>query len=167
MINTFFDKIKQEKIIDILVCGLVDIENGIAEFIPMTDDIYFEFETKIIKFESVEQYSKLKIKYVNTLTYRFEDEDMYLANSSISKVVLTNILADILINSVEIYGGEQIDNELICYGASFHLSTGQELFIDPGFSDGIGIGGEHQKNVWFNNYPNSKSYTVPKSIIKL
>ena len=121
----------------------------------------------MIKFESIEQYSKLKIKYVNTLSYKFEDEDMYLANSSISKLVLTNVLADILVKSIGIYGSEQIDNELICDAVSFHLNTGQELFIDPGFTDGIGIGGEHQRDVWFKNYPNTDSYTVPKSLIKL
>ena len=167
MENKFFNKIKQEKILDVYVCGLVDIENGIAEFIPMTDDIYFKFDTTIIRFESVEQYSKLKIQYVNQFTYKFEDEDMYPANSSIGKIVLTNIMADMMVKSIEIYGAEQTDNELICHAASFLLNTGQEIFIDPGFCDGIGVGGQHQKDTWLRNYPNTDSYTVPKLTVEL
>lgn len=167
MKSIFFDAIKQENISDILLCGVVDIEDGIAEFIPIMEYMYFKFDTKIIKFESVEQYSKLKIEYVNKLTYKFEDEDMYPANSSIGEIVLTDTMAKNTVRLVEIYGGEQIDNELICYAVSFHLYSEQEIFIDPSFHYGIGIGGEHQKNAWFNNYPNSESYTVPKSIIEL
>ena len=167
MKSYFFEEIKQEKILDILVCGLVDIEDGIAEFIPIMEYLYFKFETKTIEFESIEQYSKLKIEYMNQLAYKFEDEDMYPAYSSISELVLTDTMAKNTVKSIEIYGGEQIDNELICYAVSFHLNSGQEIFIDPSFYYGIGIGGKHQKDTWFNNYPNTDSYTVPKSTIEL
>ena len=168
MKHTFFDKIKQENISDILLSGVVDIENGIAEFTPMLTYMIFEFDTKIIKFESIEQSSKLKIEYVDSIIYDFEvEEDMYPAKSSINEIVMTDTMAENTVKFVEIYGGVSQDNEMICDSICFKLSCGQELFLDPTYFFGINIGGNEQKKAWLNNYPNTESNTINKIIIEL
>ena len=168
MKDTFFDKIKQENISDILLSGVVDIENGIAEFTPMLTYMFFEFDTKIIKFESIEQSSKLKIEYVNSITYDFEvEEDMYPAKSSINEIVMTDTMAENIVKSVEIYGGVSRNNELICDAVCFKLNCGQQLFLDPTYFFGINIGGNEQKKAWFNNYPNTESNTINKVMVEL
>ena len=166
--NSFFDKISGENILDILSTGVVDIEDGIADFIPMANYIFFEFETKIIRFELIEESLELKLNYANLITYDFEvEEDMYPAKSSISNLILTSTLADNTVKSIEVYDGKQIENEISCCAISFLLCSGQELFLDPASCFGLNIGGKEQKDLWLNNYPNTESYTVPKSIIKL
>ena len=166
--NSFFNKISEENISDILSTGIVDIEEGIAEFIPMANYIFIEFMTKIIKFELVEESLKLKLNYVDSITYDFEvEEDMYPAKSSISNFILTSTLADNTVKLIEVYDGKQTENEISCCAISFLLSSGQELFLDPASCFGLNIGGMEQKDLWLNNYPNTESYTVPKSIIKL
>lgn len=168
MKDTFFDKIKQENISDILLSGVVDIENGIAEFTPMLTYMFFEFDTKIIKFESIEQFSKLKIKYVDRITYDFEiEEDMYPAKSSINEIVMTDTMAENTVKSVEIYGGVSRNNELICDAVCFKLNCVQELFLDPTYFFGINIGGNEQKKAWLNNYPNTESNTINKVMVEL
>lgn len=168
MKDTFFDKIKQENISDILLSGVVDIENGIAEFTPMLTYMFFEFDTKIIKFESIEQSSKLKIEYVDSITYDFEvEEDMYPAKSSINEIVMTDTMAENTVKSVEIYGGVSRNNELICDAVCFKLNCGQQLFLDPTYFFGINIGGNEQKKAWLNNYPNTESNTINKVMVEL
>lgn len=169
MKHTFFDLIKQENISDILLSGVVDIENGIAEFTPMLTYIFFEFDTKIIKFESIEQYSKLKIEYVDSVTYDFEiEEDMYPAKSSIIEIVMTDTMADNSTNSIEIYGDCSENNKvLICDAICLKLNCGQELFLDPTYFFGINIGGMEQKKAWLNNYPNTESNILNKLLIEL
>ena len=167
-INTFFSKIEQENISNISLVGMMYIEDGIAEFLPWMYYVFFEFNTQIIKFELIEASLKLKIKYVNSLTYDFEvEEDMHPAKSSISHLILISTLADNVVKSIEIYGDEWIDGELICDAICFNLSSGQELFLDPISYFGMNIGSKKQKNFWLNDFPNTDSYTVPKSIIEL
>lgn len=166
--NTFFDKIKQQDISDILLCGLMDIEEGIAEFIPMMNYVFFKLDTQILKFELIEKSLKIKIKYVDSLTYDFDiEEDMYPARSSISDIVLISTLAENTIKSIEVYDGEYLENELLCSAISFHLGSGQELFLDPVSYFGINIGSKEQKEFWLSDFPNTDSYTVPKSLIQL
>ncbi|MGF1487523.1 MAG: hypothetical protein ACFBSE_10580 [Prochloraceae cyanobacterium] len=169
MKHIFFDVIKQENISDILLSGVVDIENGIAEFTPMLTYMFFQFDTKIIKFESIEQYSKLKIEYIDSVTYDFEiEEDMYPAKSSIIEIIMTDTMADNSINSIEIYGYFSENNKvLICDAICFKLNCGQELFLDPTYFFGINVGSNEQKKAWLNNYPNTKSNTIKKTLIEL
>lgn len=169
-VRSFFKKIERENLVDIFLCGVVDFENSLAEFTPILTYIFFVFETEIIKFESIEQHSKLKIKYVDAVTCEFDfelEEDMYPARTSISEIVLTDTLAENTVNYIQIYGESIINNELICYAISFKLNCGQEIFLDPSYIFGINIGGQEQKNAWFNNYPNSEERKIPMTEIKL
>ena len=166
--NIFFSKINQENIVDIYLVGMMYLDDGIAEFLPWMDYVYLEFDTKIIRFKFIEDSLKLKIEYVESAIYDFEvEEDMYPAKSSIGNIILISTLADNRVRSIEIYGDEWIDGELICDAICFNLGSGQELFLDPISFLGINIGSKEQKDLWLKNDPNTDSYTVPKSIIEL
>ena len=65
MINYFFKKLAQQSIIDLLQIGVVEIEDGVAEMTTMHIYLFIEFEEYILKLESINQYSKLKIKLVD------------------------------------------------------------------------------------------------------
>ena len=168
MYNIFFGKIKQQSVLDIYLLGMMYVDEGIAEFLPWMDYVFLEFDTRIIRFKFINDSLKLKLEYVESATYDFEiEEDMYPAKSSISNLILISTLADNVVGSVEIYGDEWIDNELMCDAICFNLDSGQELFLDPISFSGINIGSKEQKDLWLKNDPNTNSYTVPKLLIEL
>ena len=165
---TFLSKIKQQSILDIYLIGMMYLDDGIAEFLPWMDYVFLEFDTEIIRFKFIEESLKLRIEYVKSAVYDFEiEEDMYPAKSSISNLILISTLADNTVKSIEIYGDEWVDGELICDAICFNLNSGQELFLDPISFLGINIGSKEQKDLWLKNDPNTDSYTVPKSLIEL
>lgn len=131
--------------------GFVDIEDGIAQFYHDLRFIYFEINSKYIEFESINQFSKLKIKVVDSVEHNFEiDEDMLKAKSSVSEIILNDTMAN----------GNDIDNiifynleadELICDAIEIELVNGQVIFLDPSYLFGINIGGKEQKQIWKSN----------------
>lgn len=144
--------VKDNNIEDIYLTGFIDVENGIAQFYQDLRFIYFEINSKYVEFESINQFSKLRIKIVDSIAYDFEiDEDMMIAKSSISQIILNDTMAegnhivDIIFYNLE----EQ--EELICDALEIELANGQVIFLDPSFYFGINIGGKEQKQMWKNN----------------
>lgn len=89
MRNKIQNLLKEKVITDIISVGFVDIENNIAQFYSNPQWLYFEFDDYYIKFESIEQFSKLKIQFSDSINYSYEiDEDMVKAKSSIIDLVL-------------------------------------------------------------------------------
>lgn len=85
MIENLKKLVKGNRIEDILLTGFVDIEDGTAQFCPDYRFIFFEINSKYIEFESIHQFSKLRIKIIDAISYDFEiDEDWIKANSSVS-----------------------------------------------------------------------------------
>ena len=168
MKNHFFSPLKNNTIVDILQVGLIDIEDGIAEFIPVHTYLFIEFEKGMLKLQSIEQYSKLRLQYVDALQFEFDiDEDMIPAKMSVAELVLTDTMAANSIKCVDIYGARETADDLICDALSFHLTCGQEVFFDPTYIFGINIGGERQKMAWLNNFPNSPSNKIQKQSVNM
>lgn len=145
----------------IYVKGFIDIENNIGEFYSDMNYLYFEVgKNLLIEFKVIKQYSKLKVSLVNEITYEYEiDEGMIYAKTSLGKIILADTLMINDIDIIKFYNIESADIEfIICDAVEFQLGTGQIIFIDPLFYDGIGIGEISQKEVWVNN--NTKDYKV-------
>lgn len=149
---------KGHNIEDIYLPGFVDVEDGIAQFCHDLRFVYFEINSKYIKFESINQFSKIKLKIVDSIEYDFEiDEDMIRAKSSVSEIVLNDTMAN----------GNDIDNiifynlegqeEIICDAVEIKLVNGQVIFLDPSYYFGINIGGKEQKQLWKINYKENEN----------
>ena len=106
--------------------------------------------------ESVEQYSRIKMKITDEISYDYEiDEDMTRARSSVSEIILNdtmsegNIMEQIIFYNLD---EQQNKDELICDAIEITLVNGQTLFLDPSYYFGINIGGNRQKELWKLNY---------------
>ncbi|WP_129599961.1 hypothetical protein [Anaerophilus nitritogenes] len=157
MINTFKKVVRNNDIDNIYLTGFVDIEDGIAQFYPDLRFIYFEINSKFIEFESINQYSKLRIKVVNSVNHNFEiDEDMMKGKSSVSEIILTQDGAiGNCIDIIKFYNLEEKEEELICDAIEIKLKNEQVIFLDPSFYFGINIGGNEQKEIWKLNLDNN------------
>ncbi|MGZ7442374.1 hypothetical protein [Paenibacillus sp. TH7-28] len=154
MLEKLINVFKGNSIQDIYLLGFVDIEDGRADFCPDMRYYYFEVGEKYIEFESIDQYSKLSVKIVDSIRYQFEiDEDMFPCKTSVSQIILTdsmsvkNTVKSIVINGLDLKDKEQI----ICDSLQLNLNNGQELFFDPSFYFGINIGGAEQRKFWIEN----------------
>jgi hypothetical protein len=147
--------IENNNITDIYLTGFVDTEDGVVEFFSDARFIYFEFANEFIEFESVNQFSRLRIKIVQSVRHEFEiDEDMKPGKASIGVVILTDIMAiDNKVKSICFYNLQESENELNCDALYLKLLNGQEIFLDPTFYFGINIGGNEQKKFWIENLP--------------
>ncbi len=157
MINNLKKVVKNNDIEDVYLTGFVDIEDGIAQFYPDLRFIYFEINSKFIEFESINQYSRLRIKIVNAVNHNFEiDEDMMKGKSSVSEIILTQDGAiGNCIDIIKLYNLEEKEEALICDAIEIKLKNEQVIFLDPSFYFGINIGGDEQKKIWKLNLDNN------------
>ena len=153
MIKKLIKLVKNNDIENIFLTGFVDIEDGIAQFYPDLRFIYFEINSKFIEFESINQYSKLRIKLEDLVNHNFEiDEDMMKGKSSVSEIILNQDGAiDNCIDNIKFYNLEEKEEELICDAIEIKLKNEQVIFLDPSFYFGINIGGCDQKKIWKEN----------------
>ena len=166
MIEYLKSVVKDKDIENIYLTGFVDIEDGMAQFYPDLRFVYFEINSKYIMFESINQFSKLKIKIVNSVEHNFEiDEDMMKAKSSISEIVLNDTMANGNdIDNIILYNLENM-KELICDAIEIKLVNGQVLFLDPTYYFGINIGGKEQKEIWKSNL--NENQNIIETYIKI
>lgn len=138
-----------KEITDIYTVGFVDVEKGQAEYYPDLRWVYFEFEDVYVEFESIKQYSRLKMQKVDEVRYLFEtDEDMMRARSSIRDIVLVDsFLVGNEVKRVELKGGGEEE----CCAAKIILENEHFIFLDPSFLHGIGMGGREQEDMWEEN----------------
>lgn len=136
-----------KQLTDIYTVGFIYLEEKQIEFTPDLKWIYFEFEDILLEFESIDQYSRLRMEKVLEVRYRFEcDEDMIKVKSSIIEFVLvSSMLANNIVKDIELKGG----TEKNCSAAKIILENGQIIFVDPSFPYGIGVGGREQEKYWY------------------
>ncbi len=141
---------------DVYLSGFVDIENGTAEFYPDMRYLYFLLGDKYIEFQSVEQSSRMKIMITDSVMHKFEiDEEMMPAKASVNETILVDTLADNSVKEMFLYNIMSISETfIVCDAVQMNLNSGQQIFLDPTFYYGVGIGGVEQKEWWKNNLSN-------------
>lgn len=160
----YLKKILKNNIIeDIYLIGFVDIENGIAQFYHDLRFVYFEINSQYIEFECINNFSKLKIKIVDSIKQNYEiDDDMIRAKSSINEIILSDTMANGNdIDNIIFYNIEEKD-DIICDALQIELVNGQVIFLDPTYYFGINIGGIEQKQAWYDNIDNNKKICETK-----
>ncbi|MGO4543008.1 hypothetical protein [Paenibacillus sp. 2TAB19] len=159
MLQNILNIIKGKSIEDINLTGFIYLEdNGIYEFTPMLRFVYVRFESEYLEFESINQYSRLKIAVVPTIRHNFElVEDFLPAVSSINDLVLISASSlTNIVSSITIYNLEETDTEITCDSILIRLRNKQVLFFDPTFISGINIGGIEQYEFWRLNNDEEK-----------
>lgn len=155
-------------ITDIISTGIVSIENGLAEFLPDLRILHFEIADKFVVFESIKQFSEIRISVSEKLRYYdVDDEDMLKSHMSIANIVLWDIY-DRGNKTAEIYLYDQRsedNNSIICDAVKINLLNGQTIFLDPKYYFGINIGGSDQEKRWFDNLDKDERKNVRIKII--
>ncbi|WP_061236042.1 hypothetical protein [Leptospira weilii] len=156
---------------DIKTWGLFDLADGIGEFIPQFKFLYLCTSSGIIAFESIEQYSKLKISCHEKIQLPLElefikrEEDLILTILSISELILVNPMADNLVDKMEIFNYVQLQDEIHCDSLNVILKNKQNIFLDPTFLQGIKIGGIEQYKFWIENIVEHMKRSIPEKTI--
>lgn len=132
-----------KKLTDIYTVGFMYLWEEPREYSPDLRWLYFEFGDTLIEFESIEQYSRIKIEEVADVRYLFEtDEDMIKLKSSVKEIVLvSSIRSNNVVKSIELKDGTEEN----CDAVKIMLENGQVIFLDPAFPYGIGMGGTQQE----------------------
>ena len=133
---------------DIILSGVVDLNSVPADFIPLLDRVYLEVGQQLVELSRDEQTLQLDISFVDEdhLDCEMEDTQRF-CRSSIGRYVLTDPLADNRIAFINMYAGPNDSVEAL----EFNLVSGQMLFFDPSFVDGVNFGGVEQKATWLDN----------------
>lgn len=152
---------KHKQILDIISVGAVSTDERIVDYYPDLRILYIKLNDGYIMFLSIEQYSKMQVKFVDKLEYEYEiEESMSYARSSILDIVLIGRdMEGNRINNILYYEKEENVNNsdaIYCKACEIVLENGQIIFLDPGFLCGISIGGVEKKKYYLscnsNNY---------------
>ncbi|WP_433943148.1 hypothetical protein [Paenibacillus sp. SN-8-1] len=153
MLKEITEVMRKSCLNEIYLTGFVDFEeNQLSEFVANTDYLIFEFGEQLIKFQSIEQYSKLSIAKVDTIKIDIDLEDVIPAKSRISGVIFNNPMLENKIAMIELFNIDVNNCELICDAVKLILTNRQEIFLDPSIL-GINIGGSGVEELWRNNLP--------------
>ncbi len=146
---------KIENVKDFLSVGYIEEFKSMKRYQADLRFLYLELSSKLIEFESIEQYSKLRIKLVSEINFSFEiDEDDSFCTSRLGDIILVSTdFEDNKIEKIIFYGLEMSSEELICDAIELTIHC-QKIFLDPSFLHGIGVGGNEQELFWKRNFEN-------------
>jgi len=150
------------KIEDIYVFGYSDNDNGILKFNSDLRLIYFVMDSFYIRFESIENYSRLEVSIQKKLAYPFEYElesELTMTISSLKDLLLLDSMSNSNKISKLTFFNPDDDNCLICDALEITLMNNQLIFFDPSYYFGISVGGLEQKKCWTKNIENIKKIT--------
>lgn len=164
MIAEIKNVISCNKLEDIILSGITSIEDGIAEFLPITKYIYLEFGETILEIQSSEQYSKIQIRIVSSVINEPEFEDVLPSYCSIANIVLLNPIERQKVKFISFTNLVEGDTFVECDVFELALNNGQIMFFDPTFF-GNNIGGEEQKEFWIATRKEEVEYTVTEFIL--
>lgn len=172
MNTQFFDRIKDAPITDILQLGCIDkTAVALSEVTIFHERIYIVFGDVLLKLESVNQYSELKLQFVDQIKVDFDFElldNTLLVTISVTELLLDDTLHNNAIAAIDVYQKEDsFEKKQLCAAIGFHLAGGQYLFFDPTFDFGINVGGRRKRELWQENYPNTETDKIPYNKIVL
>lgn len=149
MLNELEKAIKGIRVEDFILVGFFSDDEELPRFHPDLRFVYTELNKGYIKFQSIQQFSKLSIELVDTIELKFESDDYAKGILPMGDFILTtSLLTDNKIEEITFFNLKIEKNKLLCDAFEMHLSTKQILFFDPSFIFGIKIGGIEQKHYW-------------------
>ncbi|MBL1230959.1 hypothetical protein IW492_17165 [Enterococcus sp. BWB1-3] len=157
MLKKLKEKLHNNIIRDIYVTGyLYEDEEGINEFSPTMDYVYFKFDDCFIEIHTLNQEIKFELKVVHLIDYNYEiDEDMTVSKSTVGNLILDMETGNNIV-SMRLYNSEEHKDSLICEAIELRLKNGQIIFCDALSYDGLNIGGHRKKEIWEYSLPEDK-----------
>lgn len=142
---------------DIILRGVVDLDDDPAEFVPLMDRIYLLIGDSLLSLWAQESDNNLAFEFVEAIQSSSDLEETQVGcRSSVGKYTLLNPLADNRISEITLYQSTPEHYSAI----ELTLFSGQVLFFDPSFFDGINFGGPDQKALWQANAPQCDAITI-------
>jgi len=135
---------------DIRVPGFVSTEEDALRFYPHLESVYFWFDKGTLRFQSVQQYSKLQISIAPNVVYDFEidEDDRYGWCSAMDFIVHEQGVAPKLTSlGCFLTGGADISAGLMD-AVEICLSEGTRLFLDPMNTFGVRLGNQNDRKEW-------------------
>ncbi|WP_086347926.1 hypothetical protein [Candidatus Enterococcus clewellii] len=159
--------VKGNRLKEVYLTGFIDEVDGQLEFCPDLRFLYFEFASGFLECLSIEQYSRLQLKIVDSVKHDFEiDEDMFAGISRAGDLILdvpdsqTNEIIKIVVYDLNVS-----EVQITCVALSLWLRSGQHIFLDPSFLQGIGSGSDSQKDYWEENLKEHRKVERPESVL--
>ena len=142
------------KLEDIVLAGYFDPDEP-AEFAPMLSRVYLIIGERMLQLALDETTTiALLIRFVETIEVTIEmEEELTWCRSSMGDLLLKAPQAENVISKIIVYFDNEGDREKF-RALEFVLSSGQLLFFDPLFIDGINFGGQEQKDDCLNHIEN-------------
>ncbi|WP_440110717.1 hypothetical protein [Paenibacillus sp. QZ-Y1] len=145
------NSIRKNHLDNIFQTGFIDPEdNGAAEFVANTDQLFLQFGDGLVKIETIEQYSKISLDVVSDIQITIDFEDVIPAKSKIGNVIFKNPLIDNKVSKLVLFNMELRNVGVVCDAMKLILSNQQEIFFDPSFL-GLNIGSSEVEELWRDN----------------
>lgn len=146
--TALFKQLTGQTLQDIVLCGVVDLDCDPADFIPLLDRVYLEIGDRLVEIRRDDRTLRINVGYVESVHLECELENTQrLCRSSIGRYALTDPLADNRLVKIIAY----LDESESIQAFEIGLQSGQMIFFDPAFVDGINFGGSEQKATWLAN----------------
>jgi len=126
---------------DVVLQGVLDTDEHVPEFIPCLDRVYLILDHVTVEISRDRETVRLSVRDVPELPIVVPPEEGWIAcRSSVGNYVLVDPLADTRISEIIAYGCEGHAYQAL----EFRFISGQLLFFDPSFFDGINLGGSRR-----------------------
>lgn len=142
-----------KKITDFLLTGNIDPDEEVIEFLPDFTFFTIQFDEKYLTFESIEQYSKIRISEENNLLFHdVKDEDFKKSYVSlINFLVINGEYSNEHIDTIILFNSNSSQGKIVCDAVKIVLSNGQVFFLEPFNFWGFNMGGETVEKNWIDN----------------
>jgi hypothetical protein len=142
---------------DVLLPGFIDEEAQPHRFRALPQEIYFECDSSLLKFEAIATTGTLRVSLVDSVSGSVElDDDMVPAVASLREQVLDDSDGSNLLLELRLWNLAEDEDGLRCAAAQLQLANGQQIFVDPTYHFGIRVGGALQRDIWSDTWPDAK-----------
>lgn len=157
MISKELENLMKSSLNDFILTGVLDVSDEIVQFLPDFTLMYLKLDDKYIAFESVEQYSKLKISVVDSIAYhKIDDPDFkYSFVSLLELLVINGTYSSTKINKIDAYNADEQATYFECDAAKVELTNEQTFFFDPCNFWGLTIGDNTVEKKYESNLNNN------------
>lgn len=141
------------EVIDIILTGVVDLDETPHEFVAILDTIYIKTSVGIASIE-VDEDALLNVCFPSRIATSSDRSVGVGCYSSIGKYMLTHPDAINSISHMGAYNRRNNGDHITCSAFEIKLNTGQLFFFDPLFFSGTSFGGKEQRELWMDNTDN-------------
>ena len=157
------ERLLTEMIDKVLAIGCFKDETG--EVILLSDTLYIKFDSAYLKLEDYGTGAGLVLSVCKELDFEWIFEDTKPAHVDISNFVFEDSFVDCSVSSMVLYNVVEEEGSIRSDVLQLELDTGQTLFIDPCYLDGLNIGGRSKCEKWLGQFSDKDQPEVLRIVI--